>query len=86
MTTRPSWETIACLYFCALNPPQVMVTKPFYLFLIIIFPQDWLICNLEQKGKIAAMSKVRCIILLLDVPMKLHQSPLPYIVFVTGQE
>ena len=29
MTTRSSWQTIAWLYCCALNPSQVMVTKPF---------------------------------------------------------
>lgn len=29
MTTRPSWQTTAWLYCCALSLSQVMVTKPF---------------------------------------------------------
>ena len=29
MNTRPSWQTTAWLYGCALSPSQVMVTKPF---------------------------------------------------------
>lgn len=40
MTTRPSSQSIARIHCCALYPTQVMVTKPFYLFLTMVLPQD----------------------------------------------